>query len=310
MYLNQNNANLELTLTTLIERVNHTQEVSLSRMNVTYDYVLFDWHFPEDNIADDTKALSNWIPAQQLRASHDADLVVLLRDFKYDSNDAEGWTADFGLNKDKAYAIVPLDFTGFPSYIFVHEVGHLYGGRHDDFDKEVGITCGQGHNIYGNWHTAVHQTQPRVLHYSNPKVFYNGFRTGVFSSTPSGADGKNNSGRIREIGCEVADYFAGMDMTVWIDGDETICNSPKTYLANVASPNTAGTPGQPPYTYEWYYSFTGLFETSNITQLSSTSSSLVIPPPNVSPCQTFFLHLKVTSSDQFVGKYTKRVKRL
>jgi len=86
--------------------------------------------------------------AHQKRAAFKADVVVLL----VSTGDACGWGADILANTDTAFAVIhsecAVDNRSFP-----HELGHLFGARHDvPSDNELTpFKYGHGYALKGEW---------------------------------------------------------------------------------------------------------------------------------------------------------------
>ncbi|WP_245771997.1 zinc-dependent metalloprotease family protein, partial [Rhodothermus profundi] len=105
------------------------------------------------NAEEDVRSLYTDSQAQALRDQYQADVVVLLIDSEVGDWDPEnpdgrvhGVAGDVLLGssgeqlinvgevRQKAYAIVLVDFASSGDYTFTHEVGHIFGAQHDPED--------------------------------------------------------------------------------------------------------------------------------------------------------------------------------
>lgn len=76
-----------------------------------------------------------------------ADVVVLLTDGWYSDGDARGASGTQTLEVERAYSIVEL-WHATARKTFAHEVGHLYGCRHDNTAGNPSYAQG-AHTSYG-----------------------------------------------------------------------------------------------------------------------------------------------------------------
>lgn len=163
------------------------------------------------NIDNDVNTLAGRADIQTLRNNNGADLVVILTDGNYAG--VLGIVQQIGPNNATSYAIVEADAaTG--NYTFAHELGHLFGGRHEQCNINPFGACdntaGDAHGYsftYGLFginkrHTIMHQLIPnysRILHYSNPNVQYSGNNTGIVNQN-------NNARQINDQAATVAGF--------------------------------------------------------------------------------------------------------
>ncbi|MBL7774482.1 MAG: hypothetical protein JNK89_00680, partial [Saprospiraceae bacterium] len=189
----------------------------------------------------DLNTLRSW--SSNERAANQADLVVLLTGDKLDyaGGVASGGDPDF----DGAFAIVEAD-DFFLEGAFPHELGHLFGCRHNwpaTFGDNEDSTCAHAYrnltiinfpppnySTINSWRTivgvplsvepgALFQYEGQtyrwyenwILHYSNPDVDYYGVPTGVTGANPA-----NNAQQIRNSACAIADYFPGQELAVFV----------------------------------------------------------------------------------------------
>lgn len=240
------------------------------------------------DIKADVANLSTNLTVQGLRNTHQADLVVLLTDGNYQLShhgqlyDVYGIVADIGPTAAKAYAIVEAD-QATPKYVFAHEVGHLFGGRHHN---DPTGTYQHGYHFTTGWwfwkkdRTTIMYANPGdyILHYSNPDVEYKNKRTGTTST--------NDVARKLRTEASVVENFRpyAPPLSVYISGPSKGTNSGSyTWTASVSS-------GVSPYSYAWHYSLDGY---SYYGMLGATSSiTAPLPLDN-----DLFLRVTVTSSD-------------
>ncbi len=135
--------NIDQTATLAVDQVNTAFRFS----DITYDQLHIEIaeirHFDYTETSsptDDVNSLKNNSSAQNLRDQYKADLVILLTDGNYSV--ANGKVAMIGPSNDNAYAIVEADHAT-TVLTFSHEVGHLFGGRH-----QSDFTLGYAHGYY------------------------------------------------------------------------------------------------------------------------------------------------------------------
>lgn len=204
-----------------------------------------------DDYQTDLTRLLNNTQAHQLRNQYQADLVVLLTDNVYP--EIYG-VAYLGPNPYTSYSIVeaPHATSGFT---FAHEVGHLFGCRHE-VDDDPGGSFEHGYKFTTGWwlwkkkwktilQTNSWSSYTRIQYYSNPDVEYNNKATGTASTN-------DNARKLIDESCTV-ENFRPYDPppSVYISGPSQGNNSGTyTWTAH-------GSGGQPPYSYLWKYSLDG-----------------------------------------------------
>jgi hypothetical protein len=240
------------------------------------------------NIHDDIDALSNNFTALNLRNTYEADLVVLLTDGNYDYDNGVnyiyGIVDNIGPSNSDAYAIVEADCTTSSKYTFAHEVGHLFGGLHEN---DLSGTYEHGYFFYtGIWPFGSYTNtimlsngdKPRILHYSNPNVKYQNKATGTTYR-------HNVARKLKEEAPIVEGFRQSIPLlSVYISGPTTGYNmNMYTWYANVSG-------GAPPYSYSWNYSLDGFTYEPTISQSSSYSG--ILPYNN-----NLYLRVTIGSSD-------------
>ncbi len=159
-------------------------------------------NFVEDDISLDIKLLRNNITAQSYRNTYKADIVVLLTNKYY--FDYYGMVAEIGPRNADAYAIVETYTSTTNQRVFAHEIGHLFGGRHDvdpDASSERGRIFGTGFlYLRRNWTIMANQAlrRGRIENFSNPNVYYKNRATGTNT--------RNNAAKINQTGLTVAAF--------------------------------------------------------------------------------------------------------
>lgn len=246
----------------------------------------------ENSLDNDKESLIINVTAQNLRNQYKADVVVLLTDGWYSDGDARGASGTQTLEVDRAYSIVEL-WHATARKTFAHEVGHLYGCRHDNTAgspsyaqgyniKTLGFTSDRtimvGKNISEN------QAANRLLHFSNPNIQAGGKATGT--------NDENNAQRISESHPIVGAFRPDPTppLGVFLDGPTWVSNpGGKTYELYYSC-------GSAPYTFSWQYSYDGV----NYT-LSSTTSDVFTW--NFYQNQKIYLKGTVTSNGQSATAY-------
>ncbi len=164
----------------------------------SYSEAFFDWDITLDRLQGTTDGFMD--PVHPLRETHQADLVVLL------VNDGQFCGLGY-IMETPAKSFAPFGFSlvnwecATGNYSLAHEMGHNMGSEHDRANAG-----GSGSYPYSFGYQAPDRSFrtimaydcpgvggcPRVNHWSNPEVFYNGQPTGVVSTSPVSADNRRS----------------------------------------------------------------------------------------------------------------------
>ena len=129
----------------------------------------------------------------------------------------------------------------------------------------------------------------RILHYSNPEIWYGGAPTGT--ATGYIAD---NATQIRNSACAVADFDDSQELEVSVS-TSSCQDLPYTFAANITPP-ASGLPGRPPYSVTWRWNTTGIFPNGTPAWGSGASFTISEHPA----CPTYWVKCMVVSVDNVV----------
>jgi len=198
------------------------------------------------DIIADLASISSNTTAQQLRNSYEADLVMMITDGNYFNY--SGRVAALGPNEALAYGIVEVDYVT-SNYTFIHELGHLFGARHEYPSPDNTANDTHGHEwktgvwpFKKTWGTVMRTYENnlnQVLHFSNPGISYNGHATGV-SGISFVSKHININGHIIE------DFrYTAPPLSAYISGPGSANGGDFLFFqSNVSN-------GQSPYSYVW-----------------------------------------------------------
>jgi hypothetical protein len=256
------------------------------------------WEESDDIIFDVNTAIAN-PTLQSLRSQFAADLVVILTEDDIHA-EAVGAVTSFGdalSAADSAYTVIEAGSVIGPWFSFSHEIGHLFGCRHerrlecmqlgDDsglpdahgwvIDKNgwfglfglmgefntIMAVCNRGAEEEGNLAAGVNGN-PRITHFSNPNVRWAGKRTG--------RDGTNYNARIlRNAACRIANYDVSESPIVSFEFPDKSCPG----LGVNGSVEIYNVP--PPWQCSWEHSYDG-FNWSTPTVNDCSGYYAIMPP--------------------------------
>jgi hypothetical protein len=165
---------------------------------VSYSETFFDWDITLDRLQGTTDGFMDQV--HPLREAHQADLVVLLVN--------DGQFCGLGylmITPSKSFAPFGFSLVNWEcatgNYSLAHEMGHNMGSEHDRTNAD-----GLGSYAYSFGYQAPNRSFrtimaydcdrpggcPRINHWSNPDVFYNGQPTGVVFTSPVSADNRRS----------------------------------------------------------------------------------------------------------------------
>ena len=249
------------------------------RNTVSYTYANTAWNSFTNDCFKDALTISENQTISTYKNLYGSDVLVMVAPPSNYTLGALACVADIGPSADKAVAVVPINLA-LDMYIFVHEIGHLYGGLHNQPVRPISVPtadCASAHFIPAlNKQTVMGASSPRFLHYSDPAIAY--------MTHPTGTNNENNAGRIRATGCRVAEFTPSLNINPIISATENNC---QLNLQAIVDQNN------PDYTYEWYWNLTGIFTGSTPANYIATGTILNTPEPISDPCTNYFLHLKV-----------------
>ncbi|MGB3469124.1 MAG: zinc-dependent metalloprotease [Cyclobacteriaceae bacterium] len=227
------------------------------------------------SIQQDARTLAETPDAQARRDATEADIVIMLVDGENgDYVRFAGVVADIGPNNNQAYALAKIG-NASSTITFVHEAGHLMGGRHQiQADPTSGDQHGHGWktgllfwtkrygSIMNTRFTTTGLEVERTMHFSNPAVENRNRSTGVA--------GEINNARVFNDNGQIVCAFRGdtNPLTAAIDGPITVSSGEtKTFNAQVNG-------GTASFSYVWVVtSSTG----TNLPRGYSASYTVTIP---------------------------------
>jgi len=247
---------------------------------------------------------------QALRGNLGADIVVYYSSVDYlavlDQEVFDIFGAALGLElpgrqvipERDAFVLVEATDIAKRRLTFQHELAHLMQCRHqeqNDFNGEFQ----HGHRFWyrrgvfgwgrGAGHTIMHtididengREEVRFLHYSNPAIEYRGAATGV-------AGIRDNARQIRNVGCNVANWRTGTELSVFIEGPVSGC---PFQSANLKAYITSNAPT--PYTYTWEISTTSFM--GPFSPIGVSNPNIYIPLGDVG--ETVYVRLTITAAN-------------
>lgn len=267
---------------------------------LSYYWHPFIWKDDQLSCEDVAINLSNNPNAKLLRETYRADIVVTVvaPDLTWDDTNGACVSSN-EVEYDNGYIVLSAD-KGLFNYTFSHEVGHILGALHL-WAPHQPSDCAYAHElnfinpdptgpplikkqtILGD------PTVSLIPHYSDPYIFYDNVSTGL---TDNNFDDHNNAGRIRETGCQVANYENSSTSNVVITHEQDECSL--TFKPTVEPPRTD-------YEYTWFWSYDGIFSPQNLGAFLYEGEILTVTdddPPFGDPCEIVFIQVVVSLNGQ------------
>ncbi|HYG38545.1 MAG TPA: zinc-dependent metalloprotease [Cytophagales bacterium] len=252
-------------------------------------YVPITFSERQDQIFEDTDLLSTMPNVQNLRAQYKADLVVLLTNGNYKEFSTGGSyygnVKNIGPSASDAFGIVEVTRAS-SKFTFAHEVGHMYGGRHENDTEGVPYSHGYKYDVR-KWpfvyryttimHNLVENRSMRT-NFSNPNVKHDGVAMG-------NAEYANVARLIAETSSVVNNFqpvYAALKASIIVPSYVALYQT-YTWEALYSC-------GQGPYRFEWYMSSDGV-------NYSYASNSETIRGSFYSCSERKYFRLKVYSAD-------------
>jgi Secretion system C-terminal sorting domain/Metallo-peptidase family M12 len=225
-------------------------------------------------------------PVSQLRNAVDADLVVLLSSgVNYASGASIGHANEIPAGTlSNGSAVVKASAAVSNAYVFAHETGHLFGGRHQDDSDDLPA---RAHEFDGTFHghtyhylTIMHTNSNQILNYSNPNKTY--------LSVATGTSDRFNACKIQDYGCGVSQIVASDICRVRATGSFSCAQNRLTVSAQFKQENGTACPVS---YWQFDVSFDGVNYTNGIPILFGNT---VINYPACT--NTIFLRIKAFDS--------------
>ncbi|CCH56543.1 hypothetical protein BN8_05893 [Fibrisoma limi BUZ 3] len=158
-------------------------QVTNTLVNAGVAFIPFTEGVDNDSQADAFR-ISQRADAQNLRNQTNADIVMTLTGDVYTTTFGSV-VGDIPANNSSAYAVVEINQASLAgAYTFLHEAGHIFGGRHDhNFDSNP-PSYAHGYQLPNQTIRTLMSVRnngdlSRILHFSNPNVTFNGTQTGT-----------------------------------------------------------------------------------------------------------------------------------
>ncbi len=285
-------SDIESTIELAVEKTNtayQRSQVGFELQLVGIDSVAFTES--SMGIVFDVDSLANDSTIAGLRDDSNADVVVLFTDGSYGTT--IGIVAAIGPSDSLAYAIVEAGESS-GTYVFPHEVGHLFGCRHETEADPTGpiehahkiklglLDCFKRRRTI-MWSNA---SEKQIQNFSNPQVNYSGKATGVWGE-------RYNAWQLNSTNCDLASFRFDDEvlLTGYISGPFAVCIGEEVPVQANVSGGATGT-----YDYDWSYSYDGF----SYTSLSSNSPNVFVPGINLPPTASgsYPIYIRVVVADQ------------
>ncbi|MBI9033330.1 MAG: zinc-dependent metalloprotease [Bacteroidales bacterium] len=292
---------------TYTANINNTATMAINNLNTAVqnsDIGYYDLHFAkagvvlmpnfvesydEENPYADLHFVRNSPVAKSLRDQYEADVVILLPKPVYPPYYG---CAFVGPSENSAYGLVEITHAT-SAFTFEHEVGHLFGCRHQraEFSNPTGYAYGYKYETgawfwENKWMTIMHQNMwggehERIAYFSSPLVEWDDEATGTTI--------EDNRRQLIEQGHTLENFRSyNTPPQVYIFGPAFGNNAGEyTWTANVSG-------GQGPFTYLWEYGYDGFIYNGVV----STDQSFTYPLPADAD---LYLKLTVTDANQTTG---------
>lgn len=277
----------------------------------THHYNAQSPYYPDIHL--DIDELSNSSSASYNRYQYGCDFSILLTNQFYRDSDGlvyAGMSNHIG--PDLGFcAIVEASWALSSSFVFTHEIGHILGCRHNDYE-DMSDTCNHAYLVFNPDDSVevtvvgakLFPTWGTILHFSNPFVRVYGQR--------SGTGNDNNALAIENNWCYMANYEPDPYWSFAILGKDTICLTSSgnlVYTASVHLPTLANY-GHPPYEYHWQYAYDwdiDSFPNYNWLWVPNEGDTLIIPYTPNDSLSRLLIRLIVVSSDDVTEWVVKHV---
>ncbi len=254
------------------------------------------------SMLDDVNNLVVFLAAQNLRALNQADLVVLLTNGTVgEYSTTFGRVQSIGPSFAGAYGIVQTNAATGGRFTFAHEVGHLFGARHNN--DAIG-TIEHGYLFWTRkWFLGAKTDRytllallpagaTRELNYSNPNI--------QIQNKPTGTACCNNNAQMHNNTFPTIATFFAEPLPPFNADISTFQSTPSCFPQNAEAIIQCGTG---PYTYLWETSFDGINYSFSGNQEILPIGGYCLQPGD--PSVYVFYRLTVTDA---LGAVTGRIK--
>lgn len=277
-------------------------DINSSQLTFTLAGVQRIYNVNETNRQDYVSDLTDSENNEYLRNQYRADLVITLTKGDYYRVEDNGSIFNIfgvaGLNdpitQQRKYGLVEIEQSN--TNTFVHELGHLMGGRHENNSNSF---SNRGYEVESNFppdcgfyfKTIMHHISSGAIpHFSNPDTTYN--------QCPTGTNNHNVVARILQNRCTVYNFNTNnSDFQAYINGPSYIYNSSQYFTW---SPQVTGCNGSVT-NYTWAYSTNGYSWTNFSYSYSGSKMGSTFPYGY----RNLFIRLTVNCSN---GEVATRVK--
>jgi hypothetical protein len=234
-------------------------------------------------ILTDVNRLRDFPEAKRLKDLHDADLVVLIAKasnyYPY-----YGYVFEVGPTvKENAYAIV--DVNTATNYVMAHEIGHLFGARHEGDNTSATRKAYETSSFITLMYADYSSPKSRIPYFSDPNSYYG---TNFWGNPACTGDATHNNFEAVYSNGFVVNMFENKvpynTITTYIGGPDKAKAGVNIVCEAISNCGTY------PYTYQWQVSTDGF----NYSGVVGTGEYLNYPMPYA---DNLFVLLSVFSSD-------------